>query len=160
MTSCDFADFIRGKFSESSLNIPAYARACSTYEQFLNRGKLLTDTLIIQEFIESSLMSAFRKFYDRYNDLIHNYKLSLNHMLCYAPVTLSRIGSPIRADLKNGVDRGSAWVNRAKVWAGRDESGQAPTILKIAGMLRLDSENLPRIKSAKSYDVTVEIRIF
>jgi hypothetical protein len=27
------------------------------------------------------LMSAFRMFYGRYNDLIHNYKLSLSHML-------------------------------------------------------------------------------
>ena len=58
-----------------------YARACSTYERFLNRGRLLTDKLIIQGFLESRLMSAFRKFYGRYNDLIHNYKLSLSHML-------------------------------------------------------------------------------
>ena len=58
-----------------------YARACSTYEQLLNRGRLLTYKLIIQGFLESRLMSAFRKFYGRYNDLIHNYQLSLSHML-------------------------------------------------------------------------------
>jgi hypothetical protein len=58
-----------------------YARACSTYDQFSSRGRLLTDKLIIQEFLQSRLMSAFRKFYSRYNDLIHNYKLSLSHML-------------------------------------------------------------------------------
>jgi hypothetical protein len=57
------------------------ARACSTYDQFSSRGRLLTDKLIIQGFLLSRLMSAFRKFYGRYNDLIHNYKLSLSHML-------------------------------------------------------------------------------
>jgi hypothetical protein len=31
--------------------------------------------------IPSRLMSAFCKFYDRYNDLIYNNKLSLSHML-------------------------------------------------------------------------------
>jgi hypothetical protein len=56
-----------------------YARACSTYDQFLNRDRLLTDKLMLQIFLLSTLMSAFRKFYGRYNDLI--YKLSLSHML-------------------------------------------------------------------------------
>jgi hypothetical protein len=55
-----------------------YARACSTYNQF---SRLLTDKLIIQGFLQSRLMSAFRKFYGSYNDLIHIYKLSLGHML-------------------------------------------------------------------------------
>jgi hypothetical protein len=46
-----------------------------------NRGRLLTDKLMLQGFLQSRLMSAFRKFYDRYNDLIYNYKLSLSYML-------------------------------------------------------------------------------
>jgi hypothetical protein len=58
-----------------------YARVCSTYNQFSSRGTLLTDKLIKQGFLQSRLMSAFLKFYGRYNDLIHNYKLSLSHML-------------------------------------------------------------------------------
>jgi hypothetical protein len=58
-----------------------YARACSTYDQFLGRGKLLTDKLMLQGFLQSRVMSALCKCYDRYNDLIHNYKLSLSHML-------------------------------------------------------------------------------
>jgi hypothetical protein len=36
---------------------------------------------MLQGFLKSRLMSAFRKFYGRYNDLIYNYKLSLSHML-------------------------------------------------------------------------------
>jgi hypothetical protein len=58
-----------------------YARASSTYDQFLSRGRLLTDKLMIQGFLRSRLMSAFRRFYGRYINLIHNYKLSLSHML-------------------------------------------------------------------------------
>jgi hypothetical protein len=57
-----------------------YARACSTYDQFLSRGRLLTDKLMLQGFLRSRLMSAFRRFYNRYYDLIYNCKLSLSHM--------------------------------------------------------------------------------
>jgi hypothetical protein len=38
-----------------------YARACSTYDQFLSRSRLLTDKLMLQGFLQSRLMSAFRK---------------------------------------------------------------------------------------------------
>jgi hypothetical protein len=34
-------------------------------------------------------------------------------------VTLSQFGSPIRPDLKIGVDWGSVWVSRSKVWTVR-----------------------------------------
>jgi hypothetical protein len=44
------------------------ARACSTYDQFFSRSRLLTDKLMLQGFLQSRLMSAFRKFYGRYND--------------------------------------------------------------------------------------------
>jgi hypothetical protein len=49
-----------------------YARACSTYDQFLSRSILLTQKLMLQRFLQYRLMSAFRKFYGRYNDLIYN----------------------------------------------------------------------------------------
>jgi hypothetical protein len=57
-----------------------YARACSTYDQFLVRGSLLTNKLMSQEFQLSRLQAAFRKFYSRYNDLIFPYNLSLSDM--------------------------------------------------------------------------------
>jgi hypothetical protein len=41
-------------------------RACSTYDQFLSRGRLLTDKLMLRGFLQSRLMSACRKFYGRY----------------------------------------------------------------------------------------------
>jgi hypothetical protein len=43
--------------------------------------RLLTDKLVLKGFLQSRLMSAFRKFYGRYNYLINNYKLSLSQML-------------------------------------------------------------------------------
>jgi hypothetical protein len=58
-----------------------YARTCSTYDQYMSRGRLLTDKLILQLFLQSHLMSAFCKFCGRYNDRMYNYKLSLSHML-------------------------------------------------------------------------------
>ena len=58
-----------------------YARACSAYDQFLNRGKLLTDKLLLQGFQQSRLKAAFRKFYGRYNNLVYQYDLSLSQML-------------------------------------------------------------------------------
>jgi hypothetical protein len=57
-----------------------YARACSTYDQFLIQGSLLTKKLMSQGFQQSCLYAAFSKFYGRYNDLIYQY-LSLGHML-------------------------------------------------------------------------------
>jgi hypothetical protein len=50
------------------------------YDQILSRGRLLTDKLMLQGFLQSRLMS-FRKFYGRYNDLIYNYELLLSHTL-------------------------------------------------------------------------------
>ena len=58
-----------------------YARACSAYEQFANRGRLLTSKLMLQGFEMSSLKAAFRKFFGRYNDLDCQYSLSLGQML-------------------------------------------------------------------------------
>jgi hypothetical protein len=52
------------------LQLIRYARTCSTYDQFLIRGSLLTNKLVSQGFLQFRLQAAFRKFYDRYNDLI------------------------------------------------------------------------------------------
>jgi hypothetical protein len=50
-------------------------------DQFFSRGRLLTEKLMLQGFLHYRLMSALRKFYGRYNDLIYDYKLLLSHML-------------------------------------------------------------------------------
>jgi hypothetical protein len=43
-----------------------YARACSTHDQFLIRGSLLTNKLMLLGFLQSRLQAAFLKFYGRY----------------------------------------------------------------------------------------------
>ena len=58
-----------------------YARACSTYDEFLKRGMLLTNKLNKQDYQQSRLKSSFRKFYGRYNDLVSKYNLPLSQML-------------------------------------------------------------------------------
>jgi hypothetical protein len=58
-----------------------YARASSTYDQFLVQGSLLINKLMSQGFQLFRLQAAFRKLYGRYNDLICPYNLSLGNML-------------------------------------------------------------------------------
>jgi hypothetical protein len=57
-----------------------YAKACSTYDQFLIRGSLLTNKLMSQGFLQTRLPAAFRKFHDcHYN--VCQYSLPLGQML-------------------------------------------------------------------------------
>ena len=51
------------------------------YDQFLNRGRLLTDKLLLQGLQRSRLEAAFCKFYGRYNNLVYQYDLPLSQML-------------------------------------------------------------------------------
>jgi hypothetical protein len=44
-------------------------------------SSLVMVELMIQGFLQYRLMSGFRKFYERFNDTIYNYKLSLRYML-------------------------------------------------------------------------------
>jgi hypothetical protein len=47
-----------------------YTRACFAYEAFSERGRRLTNKLMLQGYNESRLKSSFCKFYGRYNDLV------------------------------------------------------------------------------------------
>jgi hypothetical protein len=58
-----------------------YARACSAYDQFVNRGRLFTNKSMLQGFEIAHLKAAFRKFFGRYNDLVYQYNVSLGQML-------------------------------------------------------------------------------
>ena len=50
-----------------------YSRACSSYQDFLDRGLLLTGKLLNQEFLLVKLKSSLRKCYGRYHDLVDRY---------------------------------------------------------------------------------------
>jgi hypothetical protein len=54
---------------------------CLTYDQFLVWGSILTNKLIPQEFQQSRLEAALRRFYGRYKDLIYPYNLLFGHVL-------------------------------------------------------------------------------
>ena len=92
----DDFDFPIVNFPHLSSNIPLspaygvyisqmirYARACSTYEQFIYRGKLLTDKLLSQGYQEPRLVSTFHKFYGHYNDLVCDDRASMCEMLSF-----------------------------------------------------------------------------
>jgi hypothetical protein len=69
----------------SNSRLIRYARACSTYDQFLIRGILLTDKLMsrTEEFLQYRLHASFRKFYGRYNTSFHLAKCCL---MCFMPL--------------------------------------------------------------------------
>jgi hypothetical protein len=49
-----------------------YSRDCGSYQDFLDRGLLLTRKLLNQGFLLVKLKSPLRKFYGRHNDLAGN----------------------------------------------------------------------------------------
>jgi hypothetical protein len=58
-----------------------YARACSTYDQFLIRDSQLTNNLISKGFLKTRLQAAFRKYDSHYSALFCQYNLPLGQML-------------------------------------------------------------------------------
>ena len=57
-----------------------YARACSDYVDFKNRGILLTNKLLKQGFAEERLKSSLRKFYGRHHELVDRYDISISQL--------------------------------------------------------------------------------
>ena len=58
-----------------------YARCCSQYSDFSARHKTLVERLLSQGYKSNRLSNTFKKFYDRYNDLIGKYNVSLPNLL-------------------------------------------------------------------------------
>jgi hypothetical protein len=44
------------------LSTDSICKVCSTYDQFLSWGRLLTDKLMLQGFLQSRFISAFRNY--------------------------------------------------------------------------------------------------
>jgi hypothetical protein len=57
-----------------------YSRACGSYDDFLDRGVLLTRKLLNQGFLLDKLKSSLRKFYDRHHDLVDRYGISVSQI--------------------------------------------------------------------------------
>ena len=57
-----------------------YFRVCGSYQDFLDRGLLLTRKLLIQGFLLVKLKSSLRKFYGCHHDLVDRYGISVSQM--------------------------------------------------------------------------------
>ena len=57
-----------------------HSRACGSYQDFLDRGLLLTRKLLNQGFLMVKLKSPFPKFYGRQHDLVDRYGISVWQM--------------------------------------------------------------------------------
>jgi hypothetical protein len=57
-----------------------YPRACGSYQDFLDRGLLLTRKLLNQGFILVKLKSSLRRFYGHHHDLVDRYGISVSQM--------------------------------------------------------------------------------
>jgi hypothetical protein len=57
-----------------------YSRACSYYQDFLDRGLLLTKKLLNQGFLLVKLRSSLTKFYGPLHDLIDRYGIYVSQM--------------------------------------------------------------------------------
>jgi hypothetical protein len=57
-----------------------YSRACGSYQDFLERGLLLTMKLLNQGFLLVMLKSSLRKFYGCHHDLVDRYGISVSQM--------------------------------------------------------------------------------
>ena len=57
-----------------------YSRACGFYQDFLDRGLLLTRKLLKQGFPLIKLKSSFRKVYGGHHELVDRYGISVSQM--------------------------------------------------------------------------------
>ena len=66
-----------------------YARACSIYQDFMERGKVLTTKLLIQRYQKTKLVATLKKFCGRHCDLVNPYNVAVSRMVSdvFLPVT-------------------------------------------------------------------------
>ena len=65
-----------------------YSRACGSYQDFLDRGLLLTRKLLNQGFLLIKLKSSLQKCYGRHHDLVDRYGISVSQMTMHGYVPL------------------------------------------------------------------------
>ena len=58
-----------------------YARACSNYQDFMERGKVLTTRLLSQGYQKTKLVAALKKFYRRHHDLVIPYNVAVSRIM-------------------------------------------------------------------------------
>ena len=58
-----------------------YATASSLYEDFLSRGKLLSEKLMNHGYIQCMLVQTIKQFYGRHLDLVSKYGMSVSALV-------------------------------------------------------------------------------
>ena len=58
-----------------------YARACSNYQDFMERGKVLTTKLLNQRYQKSKLVATLKKYYRRHHDLVNTYNVAVSRIV-------------------------------------------------------------------------------
>ena len=57
-----------------------YARTCSNYQDFMERGKVLTTKLLSQGYQKTKLVATL-KFYGRHHDLVNPYNVAVSRIV-------------------------------------------------------------------------------
>ena len=58
-----------------------YARTCSNYQDFMERGKVLTTKLLSQGYQKIKLVATLKKFYGRHHDLVNPYNVAVSRIV-------------------------------------------------------------------------------
>ena len=57
------------------------ARTCSNYQDFMERGKVLTQKLLSQGYQKTKLVATLKKFYGRHHDLVNPYNVAVSRIV-------------------------------------------------------------------------------
>ena len=58
-----------------------YARACSNYQDFVERGKVLTTKLLSQGYQKTKLVATLKMFCGRHHDLVNPYNVAVSRIV-------------------------------------------------------------------------------
>ena len=58
-----------------------YARTCSNYQDFMDRGKVLTTKLLSQRYQKTKLVATLKKFCGRHHDLVNPYNVTVSRIV-------------------------------------------------------------------------------
>ena len=65
----------------SSVSIRIFSKACYKYQDFVDRGKLLTNNFFSQDYRKAKLVSTVEKFYGRPHDPVDPYNVAVSKLI-------------------------------------------------------------------------------
>jgi hypothetical protein len=70
----------KDRITRTQLKTIRYSKTCGSYQDFLDRGLMLTKKLPNQGFLLVKLKSSLRKFYGRHHDLVDRYGIFVSQI--------------------------------------------------------------------------------